>query len=216
MKGRSRAGLLLVFLLLLINLPLAHSSWLGWRLDRDGVETSATLVKHDGVKTGGKTAFFVQFRLSEKLDPKQEVWSAPVSEAAYDEAVAADEVQVRVLPGHVSEYQVKGQLSSSIEWWLTGIADLILLLIAGLAWRFRPGSVRLMHIAATEDLRRCKPGSGVERLDGGVIRVWGEVAEMGLGSLILEVGSERVRVDLAGHANPARYQQPVEVIGREI
>ena len=43
--AKKPAMFLLAFAALVINLPLAHSSYYGWRLDRDGVDTVATVVE---------------------------------------------------------------------------------------------------------------------------------------------------------------------------
>ena len=57
----------------MINLPLAHSSYYGWRLDRDGVETVATVVDtRRGPPDGDDSKYFVEFRFDSGPRPRAE------------------------------------------------------------------------------------------------------------------------------------------------
>jgi len=99
----SRGAYLLVALgAVVINLPLTHSAYYDWRLDRDGVETQATVVD----TYDGSDDYFVRFRFEAGLDPEADEWLAQIDEAAYDRARADEVIDVRVLPDRVGTYEV--------------------------------------------------------------------------------------------------------------
>ena len=140
-----------------------------------------------------------------------------VSRATYDEAVASEQLEVRVLPDSPSRFRVEGQDTSNLVLGLTVGADLVLLGIALLTWRFggtlgrRPD----LRMVATDDVQRCKPGAGLEQV-GDLWVAKGEVVEKTDDTVVLDLGDRRVVVELAGFANSVGYQQPAQVVGRMI
>lgn len=196
-----------------INLPIAHSSWYGWRLDRDGVSTEATVVETRRVPPDSDGKYIVEFRFDRELDPAQEVWFAEVDEAAYERAEADGQIGVRVLPSRPATYEADGQRQGALPWVITLLGDLMLVGIALLHWRTRPSGEQL-RLVATADVERCKPLASIERLDDGRYVVCGEVSGIEDDAIVLDLGDQTVRVELDGHANPVGYQQPARVTGR--
>jgi hypothetical protein len=194
-----------------INLPLTHSAYYDWRLDRDGVATRATVV--DTYEGSNADDYFVRFRFEAGLDPERDEWLAQIDEAAYDRARADEVIEVRVLPDRVGTYEVEGQRSSVLPWVITLLGDLMLLGIVLLYWRARPRDTQL-RLVAIADVERCKPLSSLERLDDGSYVVCGEVSGIEDDAVVLDLGDRTVRIELDGHANPVGYQQPARVIGR--
>jgi len=212
LTGRRTAVVLVVFAALVINLPIAHSTWYGWRLDRDGVQTEATVVETRRVPPDSDK-YYVEFRLDPELDPEQREWVAQVDADTYDRARADERIGVRVLPGRPSTYEADGQQTGSLLWVITLLGDLMLLGMALLYWRSRPSGAQL-SLVATADVERCKPVASIERLKDGSFVVCGEVSGIEDDAVVLDLGDQTVRVELDGHANPVGYQQPARVTGR--
>lgn len=209
MSRRTKTTVLVVMVAVLVNLPLFHSTWTAWRVDRSGVDVVGTVT--DTSEAGD--AFQVEFQMPRDVDPDQRLWSAQVDQATYDEAVASEQVDVRVVPDQPSAYRVDGAVTSRVVLVVTLLVDLLLLLALVLVWRGGGRRVDLV-LRATEDVQRCRPGAVLERLDDGHHLVAGEVVELESGVVVLDLGDRRVRVQLDGHANPVGYQQPAQVTGR--
>ena len=217
---RSRGGgiLLLVLLALVINLPVAHGAWTNRQLDRDGVDVSATVVDHGTLPPKDDPKHFVDFRFPESIDPEGRAWSVGVSRAAYDDAVATGRIEVRVLPDSPATFRVEGEKTSGLVLGLTLFADVVLLAMVVLTWRFagllgrrRPD----LRMVATDDVQRCRPGSDLAQV-GDLWVAKGEVVERSDDTVVLDLGDRRVVVELAGFANPVGYQQPAQAVGRMI
>ncbi|MDO9497000.1 MAG: hypothetical protein Q7J48_14940 [Nocardioides sp.] len=212
MNRRAKALLLIVLVAVVVNLPMVHSTWTAWRVDRVGVDVVATVTDTSEVSD---EAYLVEFRMPRDADPDERLWTAQVDEATYDDAVATEQVGVRVLPDQPSAYRVDGEVTSRLGLVITVFVDLLMLLAAVLVWRYggrglgRPEVVLL----ATEEVQRCRPGSVLERQDDGRYVVAGEVCAIEPGEIVLDLGDRRVRVRLDGHDNPVGYQQPARVSG---
>ncbi len=214
-RRRRRGAILIAVLVLVINLPILHSTWLAWRVDRSGTDLTVDLVNHDVLTPEDDRQYWVGFRFPEEIDSDQTLWTARVEKAAYDDAVAEGVVQVRVLEDRPAVYRVDGQVSSSVGWITTLVADAILLVILLLLWRFgRPSRPLPLRIAAIGDVERCPPGAVVEQVEGSLYLVRGEVVLIDLDEIVLDAGEREVVVILDGHQNPVGYQQPAQVRGR--
>jgi hypothetical protein len=206
---RLRNVLLVGLVVVMINLPFLHGTWQAHRLQTDGVDVTAAVTDHD--RDGDK--MFVTFQVADTGDQPGFAGTVRVDQATYDDAVATEQVQVRVLPGSTTVWKVEGQSESSIGLVITVIADLSLLVLVLLVVRFGSRLRHEMVLVATEDLERCPPGSVLDQVDGLRFVVCGEVDEIEDDAVVLDLGDRRVRVILDGHHNPAGYQQPVRATG---
>lgn len=212
-RNRRVTQLLLVLLFaLMINLPLAHSTYTDWRIDHDGVPVSATVTGHRQNDSG----HLLQFTLPRDVDPDTATWAVEVDEATYDEGVRTGRLEVRVLRDDPSAWHAAGEQTSHVALGITLFADLALLGCALLLLRYRGRLRPELRMVAMEDVVRCPPGAVLDRVEGVVYVVCGEVAEIGDDEIVLEVGERRVRVHLDGHANAVGYQQPAKVTGRMV
>ena len=204
---------LLGFIAFVVNFPLAHSRYLDWQLEKRGVEVVAEVTDTRAVADG----FLVQFTIPADGRRAEFVGAVvEVDELTYDNAVETDEISVRVLPDNGGVFEAEGQKKTSIGLVITLLADLFLLAVVVLAWRFRVAMRVELVLRATEDLERCPPGPRLDRLDGLRYLVAGDVAEIGDDEVVLDLGDRRVRVLLDGHDNPAGYQQSVSVVGHMV
>ena len=208
--------LLLVLLAVVINLPVAHGSWTDRQVRRDGVDVTATVVRHEVLRPGDDPAYAVLFALPPEVDAQEREFRVVVDRATYDAAVATDLIEVRVLPDRPNAFLVPGQATSRVVLWFTLLADLVLLTLAALVWRFggSTGARPRLRLVAVADVQLGRPGGSLER-EGELWVACGEVVERSADHVVLDVGGDRVEVDLAGHANPIGYQQPARVTGRE-
>ena len=215
MTRRVPTWLVLILLVVVVNLPLAHSTWTSSRVEGSGVDVTAQLTGHE-VRDGGH---WVEFTFPEKIDPDQRTWTAEVDQAAYDAAVAAGEIGVRVLEDDPSAYQVDGAVKGNGVLVITLVVDIVLLIALLFLWRYRgrvgPRRAELRAIAL-EDVVRCAPGVLLDRIGGEDYLIQGEVVELEPGAMVLDLGNRRVVVLLDGHANPVGYQQPAQVRARMI
>ncbi|HYF71703.1 MAG TPA: hypothetical protein VD864_02720 [Nocardioides sp.] len=206
--GRRRSAFLLLLLAVVVNLPLAHSTWTDARIERSGVEVSATLAEHDD---GHLT-----FTFPAEVDPEQRTWSAEVDDEAYAEAVETGRVEVRVLEDDPSAYRATGAVESLVPWVATAAADVVLVLLGLLMWRFS-GRFRVgLRAVALGDVERCPPGILLERQQAEDYLVRGEVLEIGPDRVVLDLGNRTIEVLLDGHRNPVGHQQAAQVRARMI
>ncbi|MBB6627899.1 hypothetical protein H5V45_11275 [Nocardioides sp. KIGAM211] len=218
MKRRPRIKPLLLVLLMvvMINLPLVHSSWVNWRVERSGIDVTATVTGGGSVPAAEQPEYLVSFRFDKDIDPQQTEWNAEVDEATAQRAVDSKEIRVRVLRGQPAAYTAEGEVTHRFGLVATLLADLALLLVLLLFWRFR-GTLRAPLVAvAIGDVTRCAPESLLERVEGDLYLIRGEVSVIEDGRITLDLGDRQVQVQLDGHANPVGYQQPAEVRGRLI
>lgn len=214
-RGTSRrTAFALLLLAVLVNLPLVHSTWTDAKVERSGVEVSATLVAHDD------TDRRVSFTFSEDVDPDQRTWSVELDETAYADAVESGSLDVRVLEDDPAAYRVDGAVESRVPLVATIVADLLLLVVGLLLWR-AGGRVRTrlrsrLQAVALGDVERCKPEILLERLQAEDYLVRGEVLEVGADRVVLDLGNRTIEVLLDGHANPVGHQQAAQVRARMV
>ena len=208
---RAKSLLLLVLVAVLVNLPIVHSTWTGWRVDRDGDDVSAVVTDTRLVVDDG--GYLVEFRMPADVDPDESTWVAQVDRATYDEAVASERVEVRVLRDDPSAYTVHGQVTSRVGLVVMGLVDVLLLMGGVLLWRGRGRFGHPLVLSATGDLERCRPGALLEKQPDGMYAVSGEVVSIEADRVVLDVDGREVTVLLEGHRNPVGYQQPARAIG---
>jgi hypothetical protein len=211
-----KTWLLLVVLALMINLPLLHSWYLGWRVDQAGTDVTATVVESDSCAPEGDR-LLLPLRVPAEADWGNRNGLCPqVERATYDAAVADGEVTVRVLEGRPGAYSIDGEVDSYVLLVGTLVIDLFLVAMAFLArGRGRPRTT-VVRIAALGDVEHGPPGSVYEEEDDGVVLVRGEVIGLEPDELVLDAGDREVVVILDGHANPVGWQQPAQVRGRVV
>ncbi|WP_243058358.1 hypothetical protein [Nocardioides sp. SR21] len=208
-RSKRNSLLLLVFLAVVVNLPLLHSTWTDSRVQADGVDVTATVT--DGSTQDGS---WVTFRFPEDIDPDQQSWHAEVDQETYDEAQRTGELQVRVLEDDPAAFRVDGQVESSIVLVFTLVADLILLLVFVLLWRSSGRLRGQLQAIALQDVERGDADVLLERLQGEEYLISGDVLELEPGRVVLDLGNRSVVVLLDGHANPVGYQQSARVRAR--
>ena len=212
---RKRRILLVLLMVAFINLPVLHGAWTRAKVDRSGTDVTATVVDERVTEHDGGDRYWLAFTFPEEVDPEQEVWPAEVEGDVYDEAVATGQVEVRVLEDQPAAYEAEGQVRHSFGLVATLLADLVLLAVVVLFWRFgRRGRPLPLRLAAIGDVERCPPGGVLEQIEGTLYLARGEVTEMDDGEIVLDLGDQDVVVILDGHANPVGYQQPAQVRGR--
>jgi hypothetical protein len=215
MSRRTNRILLVVVLVAFINLPVLHSTWTRWQVDRNGTDTVAEVVDTRILGEDSDPSYWLVFRFPERIDPERLTWNAQVDRETFEEASAQGSVEVRVLEDRPAAYVVEGQIRSWVGLVITLVADAILLAILLLAWRHR-GRTRPVpiRIAAIGDVERCPPGGVLEQIEGDLYLVRGEVTGIDGDEIVLDAGERDVLVVLDGHHNPVGYQQPAEVRGR--
>ena len=214
MSRRTNRILLAVVLVAFINLPVLHSTWTRWQVDRNGTDTVAEVVDKDILGGDDDPSYWLGFVFPESIDPDQAEWSAQVDRDTFEEASVQGSVDVRVLEDRPSAYIVEGEVRNRVGLLITLFADAILLAILLLVWRARPTRPVPIRIAAIGDVERCPPGGVVEQIEGDLYRVRGEVTGIDGDEIVLDAGERDVLVILDGHHNPVSYQQPAEVRGR--
>ena len=214
MSRRTNRILLVVVLVAFINLPLLHSTWTRWQVDRNGTDIVAEVVETRVLGEEADPSYWLEFRFPESIDPDRVLWTAQVDRETFDEASAQRSVEVRVLEDRPAAHVVEGQVRNRVGLLITLIADAILLAILLLVWRARPTRPVPIRIAAIGDVERCPPGGVLEQIEGDLYLVRGEVTGIDGDEIVLDAGERDVLVILDGHINPVGYQQPAEVRGR--
>jgi hypothetical protein len=209
-KRRTRYVLVLVLAALLVNLPLLHSTWTDRKVEKSGVEVHATVVEHRTV--GGQ--HLVSFTFPRSIDQEQRTWQADVDATTYDRAVSTGRLGVRVVEDDPAAYRAEGQVESNALLVMTLLADVVLVLVALLLWRFGGRRRPQLRAIAVADVERCAPGSALDRIEGETFLIRGEVSEIETGQIVLDLGDRSVLVYLDGHHNAVGHQQPAEVRAR--
>lgn len=206
----------LAFVAALINLPLAHHVWTGYRLDTVGVSTTADVVRSEAVPADAEEQqYFVTFRMPRDADPERREFVSEVDRASYDRARLSRVIDVEYLQGSPNANRVDGSVTRRIGVWMTLMGDAALLIILGLMLAVGGTRDAFLTLLANADPVRCKPGGALELIGVDEYVARGDVVRMPEGEVVLDVGGGReVRVVLGEFRNPAGYQQPVEVRGR--
>ena len=211
-SGRRGSALVLVVLAVLVNLPLAHSTWQRAQVQRSGVEVTAAVVDHGTVD--GQD--WVRFRLPEEVDPSGVLRRADVDASAYRSAVQSGGIRVRVMQDDPSAYVVAGEVRGRAPLVLTLLADALLLVLALLWWRYGGPRRPRLRAVALADVEGCEPETRLERLVAEDYLIRGEVVERLDDRVVLDVGNRTVEVLLDGHLNPVGQQQGAQVRARMI
>lgn len=215
MSRRANRILLVVVLVAFINLPVLHSTWTRWQVERGGTDTVAEVVDTRVLGADDEPTYWLTFVFTEGIDDDQTRWSAQVDRDTFEEAGVERSVEVRVLEERPAAHIVEGEVRNRVGLAITLVADAILLAILLLVGRGRRSTRPVpIRIAAIGDVERCPPGGVVEQIEGNLYLVRGEVTGIDGDEIVLDAGERDVLVVLDGHHNPVGYQQPGEVRGR--
>jgi hypothetical protein len=157
-RPRPKAVLLVVLVVVLINLPVASGAWTRWQVDRSGRDVTARLTDHAVRPPTDQPDYFVAFVFDDDLDPGGGPGSPRSTGRRTTRPVASGEIGVRVLPGQPEAHRVDGQVAHRTGLFVTGAADLALLLVLLLAWRFRGGYARNWWPSRSATWRAARPG----------------------------------------------------------
>ena len=217
MSTRLKSVLWLVLLVVVINMPLVQSTLTRRNVEQNGTEVTATLVEHDVLGDASDPAYWISYRLPKDVDPDQLPWAREVERTAYDEAVASGQVTVRMIEGSPETARVEGQYVSRAGLYITLAADLLILALVLLLWRFgRYGRPEPLRLEAVGDVTMAEPGDAIEEDPSGTVTVRGEVQEIDGHVVVLDTGSRRAVVVVDGHEVRVEVGQQGQVPGRRV
>ena len=206
-RPRPKAVLLVALLVVMINLPWAHSTYQHWQLDRQGTDLTVPLVGSQQVDT----RYYVSFSYPRRIVESSGTWIAQVDKTAYDAARADHRLSVRVLRDHPGVFSVDGQVRHHGGLLITLVLDALLVLLILIFPRFRSRLRPRLRAVAVEDLAPGGSGSVLDRLEGQLYLIRGQVAESDEHEVLLDLGDRMVTVVLDGHANPVPHREPAAV-----
>lgn len=211
-RRRVKNVAVLAFVVVLVNLPLALSTWTNNRVESVGTDVSATVTAARNLGTEAEPRWWLSYRFPEAVDPEQGTWAAEVDRDTWAAAERTGTVTVRVLEGEPSRHTVSGEVRSWAGLWTTLVADAVLLLLLLLVWRLR-GRRSPQHevVEALTDVRPAPPGETWEDLGDGTATIGGLVLGTDADSVVLELGHRVVRVILDGRVNPVPPGRPASV-----
>jgi hypothetical protein len=218
-RPRPKAVLLVALLLVMINLPWAHSTFQHWRLDREGVDVTVPLVGSQQVGSSGEARYYVSFSYPRRLVDNSGTWIAEVDRQAYDAARADHRLGVRVLRGQPGVFSVTGQVRHHGGLVITLVLDALLALLVWVLMRYRSRLRPRLRAVAVEDLAPGEDGESgalLDRVEGQLYRIRGLVAHSDEDEVLLDLGDRLVAVELDGHANPVAHREAAEVHARMI
>jgi hypothetical protein len=196
--ARTRRLVFVVAMLLVLTFPLVATLITRARLERSGVDVTATVVETS--REGD--SYLLAFRLPEEIDPDQHDYAARVDRTAYEKAVASKKIRVRVLEDRPTAHRVEGEIDSKAPYVFMVVADAIVLGV-GFVW-IRKGRRRpSLRMLARADLEPAGPDDEIRigRTDGDVYEAVGTVTSKD-GEVVLDLGERSVVVALAGYACP--------------
>src|SRR5688500_12234976 len=112
---------------MLINLPVAHSTWTRHRIAQDGIITTVEVLDAEGVPDDDPEVYFVTYRFDEDIDEEQNEYNSEVDEEAFTTARTSNQLQVRYLDGDPGAHVVEGEVRHRFVLVLLALGDLALL-----------------------------------------------------------------------------------------
>ncbi len=214
---RIKSAVWLVLVVLLINFPLVQSALTRRDVERSGTDVTATVVDNEVLGDRGDPAYWISYRLPDRVDPDQRAWPRQVDRATYDAVVADGRITVRVIPREPVTARVPGQVVSRAGLIATIIADLLLLALVLVLWRFgRYGRPEPLRLEAVGDVVAADAGGAVDEDDVGTVTARGTLEEITEHDVVLDTGGRRVIVVLDGHRVLAGLHAPAQVPGRRL
>jgi hypothetical protein len=199
---------LVVFVLMVVNLPYAAHVWELHRAETDGLRVTAPVLE---VTPSGGDAI-LDFRMPASVDSKQTVHEVKVDGATGAAAARTQQIEVRVLKGHPTVFHVAGQIRSSTSAIVIAVVDLLILFMLLLRWRLG-GRIRrpALQAVALGDVESGEEGSLLDKQPDGSYVINGEIAEAGPESMLLTLRDRDVTVHLRGHLNPVAVGESARV-----
>lgn len=217
MSTRTKSVVWLLLLVVLINFPIVQGALTRRDVEQSGTDVTAVVVDHEVLGGRDDPAYWISYRLPESVDPGQDSWPRELTREAYDDAVAAGRLTVRVIAGEPINARVPGQVVSRAGLVATLVADLLLLGFVLVLWRFgRYGRPETLRLEAIGDVQESGPGASVDEDASGTIVVRGTLTEVTDHDVVLEAGRQRVVVVLDGHRVLAGLHHPAQVPGRRL
>jgi hypothetical protein len=190
--------ILVLFVLVVINVPYALHEYQLHRAATSGIRVSATVV---GLTPAGNDAD-VSFRLPRSIDEKQTVRTVRVNGDVGRRAAQTRQLTVRVVEGHPGAFRAEGQVRSWAGLIITVVADLLVAGMLMLSWRLG-GRIRRPTLVgiAVQDVESGSEGSALDKQEDGTYVINGEVAEAGPSTLLLTLRDRDVEINLRDHEN---------------
>ena len=189
----------------MVNLPFVHGAWVGRARRPRRRRVTATVTSRAPRATAGWSTS----ASTATSTPTRTTWTAALDADAYERGRQHETLQVRVVPGSPNRYEVVGEQGAGVLVVLTVFADVFLLLALVLVLRRRPAPAACSSRSRTSTAAR--PGGRLERLSPTTYLVVGEVSRVEADAVVLDVGTQQVRVELGGFENPVGYEQPAQV-----
>ena len=207
---RTRRILIVAIALLVINVPYVLYRYQLHRVATDGTQVTATVLSSAKVKDD----ILLELRFPTSVDPDQSSHRTRVDASAGAKAIAAGEVDVRVLAGHPDAFTLEGQQRGHAAAVLTLGSDAVVLLLILLSWRLG-GRLRRPALVAVAlgDVEPGEEGSLLDKQDDGTYLINGEVSESDGDSLVIALRDRDVTVHLRGYANPVDVGGRAKVLG---
>jgi hypothetical protein len=136
-RRRAKNVAVLAFVVLMVNLPLALSTWTNLRVESAGTDVTAEVTAARNLGTPEEPRWWVSYRFPEDVDPEQGTWAGEVDRATWTAAEESGSITVRVLEGSPSRHTVSGEVRSWVGLWSTLLFDAILVAVLVLVWRVR-------------------------------------------------------------------------------
>jgi hypothetical protein len=132
-------ALLVLVLLVLVNLPALNEGWTKHQVESNGHEVAAVVI--DARTLHGR--YLVDYRLPASEDPKQTRYSASVNRVTFEYAGSSHRLGVRMVAGKPGSNRPDGLVESSLFTVIAVSGDVVLALIAAIAWyrRRNPGDM---------------------------------------------------------------------------
>jgi hypothetical protein len=190
--------ILVLFALVVINVPYALHEYQLHRAATSGIRVSATVI---GVTRAGDDAD-VAFKLPASVDAKQTLRTVKVNADVGRQAAQTKELAVRVVKGHPGAFHADGQVRTWAGLIITLVADLLVGGMLLLSWRLggRIRRPKLLGIAV-DDVESGSEGSVLDKQEDGTYVINGEVAEAGPSTMLLTLRDRDVEINLRDHEN---------------
>jgi hypothetical protein len=203
-----RRVVLVVFVVLVVNVPFLLHEWQLHRVETDGIRVTATVSRTDF--SDGEA--IVEFRLPTSVDSGQDLRSVRVDRGVGAAAASTKELDVQVLRGNPDVFHVDGQVASHGGLIFTLIADVLIVFMLLMSWRLG-GRLRrpALEAVAVGDVENGEEGSLLDKQDDGTYLINGEVFEAGAESLVLRLRDRDVTVHLRDHHNPLSVGERAQV-----